>query len=240
MPNNIVIAEGKTTNEAIENGLKKLNVTKNMVNIKVLYTEKKNFFSILAPRVVKVELTLKDEEELAKEKKNTFKNTKKPYVRKELKPVSEELIKKAENDVNIFLSEFLKTIGNEITYKIEKDEFGLKIEIKGNEAGILIGYRGETLYSLQNIISIIANKHSEEKVRVLLDIEDYKEKRENTLRDLAIRLAKTVEKTKKPITLEPMQAYERKIIHSSLQENKRVKTESIGEEPRRRVVISLK
>ena len=240
MPNKTIITEGKTTNEAIENGLKKLNVTKNMVNIKVLDTEKKSFFSILAPRVVKVELTLKDEEKLAKEMEKIQKSTRKPYVKKEIKPVSEELIKKAEADVNIFLSEFLKTIGNKITYKIEKDEFGLKIEIKGNEAGILIGYRGETLYSLQNIISIIANKHSEERVRVLLDIEDYKEKRENTLRDLAIRLAKTVEKTRKPITLEPMQAYERKIIHSSLQDNKRVKTESIGEEPRRRVVISLK
>ena len=240
MPNNTIVAEGKTTNEAIENGLKKLNVTKNMVNIKILDEEKKSFFSILSPRVVKVELTLKNEEDIAREKKNTLKSTSKPHVIKEMKPISEELINKAEEEVNMFLNEFLKTIGNEISYNIKKDKFGLNIDIKGNEAGILIGYRGETLYSLQNIISIIANKHSDEKVRIILDIEGYKEKRENTLKSLAYRLAKTVEKTKKPVTLEPMQAYERKIIHSSLQENKNVKTESIGEEPRRRVVISLK
>ena len=237
MPNNSIIAEGKTTNEAIENGLKELKVNRNMVNIKVLDSEKKSFFSILAPRVVKVELTLKNEEEISKSKGN---NPSKPVIKKEIKPVSSELINKAEEDVNVFLNEFLKSIGDNITYKTQKDEYGLKIEINGSEAGILIGYRGETLYSLQNIISIIANKQVGEKVRVLIDIEGYREKREATLKNLAERLAKTVEKTKKSVTLEPMQAYERKIIHSVLQENPRVKTESIGEEPRRRIVISLK
>ena len=86
----------------------------------------------------------------------------------------------------------------------------------------------------------IANENIDEKIRLWLDIEGYKEKREKTLQDLAIRIAKTVERTKKSTTLEPMQAYERKIIHSALQDSKTVKTESIGEEPRRRVVISLK
>ena len=86
----------------------------------------------------------------------------------------------------------------------------------------------------------MAGKNSEEKIRILLDIGNYKEKREKTLENLALKLAKSVEKTGKPIKLEPMQAYERKIIHSALQESKTVKTESIGEEPRRRVVISLK
>ena len=86
----------------------------------------------------------------------------------------------------------------------------------------------------------MAGKNSEEKIRILLDIGNYKEKREKTLENLALKLAKSVEKTGKPIKLEPMQAYERKIIHSALQESKTVKTESIGEEPRRRIVISLK
>ena len=104
----------------------------------------------------------------------------------------------------------------------------------------LIGYRGETLYAFQNILTAVAGKNIENRVRVILDIEGYKEKREKTLEDLAEKVAKTVIKTRKSVTLEPMQPYERKIIHSKLQDNDKVETKSIGEEPRRRIVISLK
>ena len=233
MPNNSVISEGNTTNEAIENGLKILKVTQDMVNVKVLEAEKKSFFSILAPRVVKVELTLKDEKELKKNKENTF-------IKKEIKEISTEKIELAEQNVNKFLDEFLGKVGNNIKYEVNKTTTGLEVYLKGDEAGFLIGYRGETLYSFQTILSSVANKNIDEKIRIWLDIEGYKEKREKTLQDLAIRIARTVERTKKSTTLEPMQAYERKIIHSALQNSKTVKTESIGEEPRRRVVISLK
>ena len=236
MPKNTIIAEGKTTNEAIENGLKELQVSKNMVNIKVLESaEKRSFFSILAPRVVKVELTLKDDNS-----KEINKDDVKREVKKEKKPVATEKIEKAENDTKAFLDTFLKQIGDDINYTINKDEYGLIVAIEGKQTGMLIGYRGETLYALQTLISSVANKNSDEKIRVLLDIENYKQKREKTLQNLANQIAKKVERTKKAVTLEPMQAYERKIIHSSLQENRKVKTESIGEEPRRRVVISLK
>lgn len=233
MPNNSVISEGNTTNEAIENGLKILKVTQDMVNVKVLETEKKSFFSILAPRVVKVELTLKDEKELKKNKENTF-------IKKEIKEISPEKIELAEQNVNKFLDKFLAKVGSNIKYEVNKTTTGLEVYLKGDEAGFLIGYRGETLYSFQTILSSVANKNIDEKIRIWLDIEGYKEKREKTLHDLAIRIARTVERTKKSTTLEPMQAYERKIIHSALQDSKTVKTESIGEEPRRRVVISLK
>jgi len=236
MPNNSVIAEGNTTNEAIENGLKILKVSKDMVNVKVIETEKKSFFSILAPRVVKVELTLKSEEELSKiqtQQKTTFE-------KKELKEVDADILENAEKDVKVFLDNFLNQIGTNITYIINKNSYGLEIAINGQDAGFLIGYRGETLYALQTVISSVANKHSEQRVRVLLDIEGYKNKREKTLEDLALKIAKTVERTRKSVTLEPMQAYERKIIHAALQTSNTVKTESIGEEPRRRVVISLK
>jgi spoIIIJ-associated protein len=233
MPKNMVISEGKTTNEAIEKGLKILKVSKDDVNIKVLENEdKRSFFSILAPRVVKVELTLKENND---EKVQT-----QTSIKKEKKPVSIEKIEKAEENVKVFLEKFLKQIGENITYKINRNEYGLEIIIEGKAAGNFIGYRGETLYALQSVISAVANKNIDEKVRILLDIENYKEKREKTLENLAIRLAKTVEKTGKEVTLEPMQAYERKIIHSCLQNSSKVKTESIGEEPRRRVVISLK
>lgn len=238
MLNNSVISEGSTTNEAIENGLKILKVSKDMVNVKVLETEKKSFFSILAPRVVKVELTLKDEKELAQISKND--KSKEAYVKKEIKDITPEKLDQAEKNVKTFFEAIINKLGNNINYSIEKKSNGLEISLSGDDAGFLIGYRGETMYAFQSIISTIANKGIDEKIRVWLDIEGYKEKRERTLQDLANRIARTVERTRKAVTLEPMQAYERKIIHSVLQDSKTVKTESIGEEPRRRVVISLK
>ena len=114
------------------------------------------------------------------------------------------------------------------------------MDIHHQNLGYLIGYRGETLYAFQNILSAIAGKGINNKVRVLLDIEGYKAKRERTLEELADKVARTVIKTRKSITLEPMQAYERKIIHSHLQQNHKVETVSIGEEPNRRIVVSLK
>ena len=232
MPNSI-IAEGKTTNEAIENGLKKLGLSKNQVDIKVLENDdKRSFFSILAPRVVKVELT--EKEDIINEKKDS-----EVIVKKELKEVPVESLEKAQQNVLAFLDEFSKSLGTELKYNITQNLYGLDISIDGENIGFLIGYRGETLYAFQSILSTIANKGIENRVRVILDIEGYKEKREKTLEDLAEKIAKTVIKTKRDVTLEPMKAYERKIIHSKLQDNPKVTTKSIGEEPRRRVVISL-
>lgn len=227
--NKSIISEGKTTNEAIENGLKELNVSKDMVDIKVLENEeKRSFFSILTPRIVKVKLTLKNDNE---------DETKR--IKKEVEITQDELVK-AEENVKKFLEEFANKSNIKLEYLIEKDKFGLSIDIKNEDAGFLIGYRGETLYALQNILSSIASKGLENRIRITLDIEGYKEKREKTLEDLAEKIARTVSKTKKSITLEPMQAYERKIIHSKLQNNDLVETRSIGEEPRRRIVVSLK
>lgn len=225
-----IISEGKTTNEAIEKGLKILNVSKNKVDIKVLENEeKRSFFSILTPRVVKVQLTLKDVEEEHK------------IVKKEIN-LSQEEQDIAVKNVEEFLKEFLNKLEKDekIEYSIKADKSGVYVNINDKNLGYLIVYRGETLYALQNVLSAIAGKKIENKVRVFLDIESYRAKREKTLEELAEKISKTVIKTKKSITLEPMQAYERKIIHSKLQNNELVTTKSIGEEPRRRVVISLK
>ena len=225
-----IVAEGKTTNEAIEKGLKELKVTKNMVDIKVLESgEKRSFFSILAPRVVKVKLTVKENEKHENVKKD----------RKEIELSIEEQ-EKAEKNVEKFLKEFLEKTQKDAKYSIEKTSSGLKVNINNENLGFLIGYRGETWYAFQTILSTIASKGTESRVRVVLDIEGYKAKREKALEDLAEKLEKTVIKTKKSVTLEPMQAYERKIIHAKLQNSDKVETRSIGEEPRRRVVISLK
>ena len=113
------------------------------------------------------------------------------------------------------------------------------VNINGENVNHLIGYRGETINALQVLISSIANKKSSAKIRIFVDVAGYKEKRVKTLEDLAEKISKTVERTGKSITLEPMTAYERKIIHTKLQENNKVKTFSKGEEPHRRVVITL-
>lgn len=223
-----IISEGKTTNEAIENGLKQLNVSKKDVNIKVIEEEKRSFFSILTPKVVKVELTVKEEKVRKSQKREQAEIN-----------LSEEDFKKAESNIKAFLDTFIKQVKEELTYKIALKQGIVEVELQGKNAGFLIGYRGETLYAFQSLLTTIANKGVESRVFLRLDIENYKSKREKTLENLAKRTAETVIRTGKTITLEPMQAYERKIIHSALQDNKKICTDSTGVEPRRRIVISL-
>lgn len=219
---NSIISEGKTTNEAIENGLKKLGVTKKDVEIKVLEEEKKSFFDILAPRIVKVELILKEGKKDHREVK-----------------VGEKDIEEAVNKTKDFLNDLKKELGN-IEYAIEIKEDIIYIKIEGEKAADLIGYRGETLESIQNIISAIANKETSARVKIIVDILNYKEKRRNSLEILAKKVEKTVIKSGKPYRLEPMNAYERKIIHTALQESSEVTTNSVGEEPYRRVIVRKK
>lgn len=228
MPKSI-ISEGKTSTEAIEKGLKELKVSRNQVDIKILEEKKKSFFNILEPHVVKVELTLKEKEE----KQTTVKKAK-------IENVSKEDLEKAKKEINTFLSEFLKQIADTITYEISEEENVVHVLITGEESTRLIGYRGESLNSLQTILITIANKGRESNVKVILDIGEYKDARKKTLEDLASKIERTVTKTGKSITLEPMTAYERKIIHTKLQDSKTVKTHSIGENENRRVVISRK
>lgn len=234
---NSVIAEGKTTNEAVENGLKILKVSKNQVDIKVLENEnKKSFFSILTPRVVKVELTIKEnakkQERVNKEENNT-------HVVKEYNSNKEEL-EVAKKDIEEFLRIFIEKLGSKLEYTIKLEENEILVDINGEDCGSLIGYRGETLNAMQTLISSIANKKVKERIKVILDIQNYREKREKNLIELAEKVSKTVLRNGKNITLEPMSPYERKIIHSALQENSRIETYSIGEGDNRRVVIAKK
>ena len=232
-----IISEGKTTNEAIEKGLKELKVSKSMVDIKVLETEgKRSFFDILAPRVVKVELTLK--ENIENEKTNT---TTPKTEKKEERKIDEKGLETAKNNVQEFMNDFLKTVSDKpFNCEIDIVDQNIEINITGEDSGFLIGYRGEVLNSLQTIITSISNKNIDSRIKVILDIEGYRNKRKETLENLAIKVSKTVSKTGKSITLEPMGAYERKVIHTKLQDSKYVTTHSIGEEPNRKVVISKK
>ncbi len=231
-----IIAEGKTSSEAIENGLKELKVSKNMVDIKILENEeKRSFFSILAPRVVKVELTIKENE-----KKNLKEEATNILKREKNSEVSKESLEIAKQKIEEFLKEFFKSLKLEnVNYNIKIENNIIYIDIKDEKVAFLIGYRGETLNSFQNILTSIINNIISEKIKIILDIEGYRLKREKQLEELAEKLSKTVIRNGKMITLEPMSAYERKIIHSKLQENKKVKTYSIGEEPNRKIVIEL-
>jgi len=127
-----------------------------------------------------------------------------------------------------------------IDIKYDEDERTMDIDLSGDEMGILIGKRGQTLDSLQYLTSLVANKGSEKYIRVKMDTENYRKRRKTTLENLAKNIAYKVKRTRKSVTLEPMNPYERRIIHSALQNDKFVCTHSEGEEPYRKVVITLK
>jgi len=139
--------------------------------------------------------------------------------------------------INEFLTRIAGFMDISLTNKIEEKDGRISVNMEGNDMGLLIGYRGETLEALQTILGVVANKGSEEYVRIDLDAENYREKRKETLKNLASKKAYEAVKYNKNITLEPMNAYERRIIHMALQENDKVTTYSIGEEPYRKIVI---
>lgn len=230
------VFEGKTTTEAIEKGLKELKVSKDKVNIKVLESEeKRSFFSILTPRVVKVEMTIKENVEIKHEEPKEVAKIAKvtPKVEYDKEAVKEKMSK--------FLNDFIKLLPSEdLKYEIIIEEDNIKIDITGTDTGYLIGYRGEVLNSLQNIFTNIASRDVNGKVKILLNIDGYREKRKKDLENLADKIARSVVKTRKSITIEPMSAYERKIIHLRLQDSDKVSTHSVGEEPYRKIVVSLK
>ncbi|MDK2967094.1 MULTISPECIES: RNA-binding cell elongation regulator Jag/EloR [Lacrimispora] len=141
-----------------------------------------------------------------------------------------------------FLSDVFGAMDLTVSLETEFDEGEreLSINMSGDDMGILIGKRGQTLDSLQYLVSLVVNKESEDYIRVKLDTENYRERRKETLETLAKNIAYKVKRTRRPVSLEPMNPYERRIIHSALQNDKFVVTRSDGEEPFRHVVISLK
>ena len=176
--------------------------------------------------------------EIKKEQKKEAKPEEKtePRHETELAKVEDATIKECET----FLQNVLRAMHMEVELCSKVDEEGaLSIEMKGDNMGILIGKRGQTLDSLQYLTNRVANKMQAGYVRVKLDTEDYRERRKETLENLARNIAHKVKRTRKPVTLEPMNPYERRIIHSALQGDKNVTTHSEGEEPYRRVVVTL-
>lgn len=202
-----IVSTGRTVQEAIDNGLKELNVDRDRVETSVLEVPQKGFLGILGSKLAKVEITVKEDvEQIAKD----------------------------------FLGKILGQMHIEADIETKLEDDVLHIEIQGKNMGIIIGRRGETLDALQYLTSLTINKGKDQYTRVVLDTENYRSKREKTLQQLAERLARKVERTNKKVMLEPMNPYERRIIHSHLQDHPKVSTYSEGEDPYRKVVISLK
>ncbi len=156
---------------------------------------------------------------------------------------SAKVLVKEKNIIQNRASRFLNSIFENMNLKVniffEESGSALKINLEGEDMGMLIGRRGETLDSLQYLISLVVNKGDSEFIRISLDTENYRKKREQTLINLAGKLSDRVLKYRRSITLEPMSANERRIIHATLQNNKMVNTYSVGDEPNRKVVIAF-
>ncbi|WP_418746406.1 RNA-binding cell elongation regulator Jag/EloR [Frisingicoccus sp.] len=146
------------------------------------------------------------------------------------------------DDTYEFLNKLFAAMNMEVKSEIDYNEENrtMNIDFSGDEMGILIGKRGQTLDSLQYLISLVVNKESDAYIKVKVDTEDYRERRKQTLENLAKNLSYKVKRTRRPVTLEPMNPYERRIIHSALQNDRYVETHSEGDEPYRKVVITLK
>lgn len=147
-----------------------------------------------------------------------------------------------ENTTKKFLTDVFAAMGINALAEVNYDQENSTVEVNidGDEMGVLIGKRGQTLDSLQYLVSLVVNKNSENYIKVKLDTENYRERRKETLENLAKNIAYKVKRTRKPVSLEPMNPYERRIIHSALQNDKYVETYSEGEEPYRKVVINIK
>ncbi|WP_102399233.1 RNA-binding cell elongation regulator Jag/EloR [Haloimpatiens massiliensis] len=199
---------GKSVEEAIQSGLKQLNLTEDKVEVEILEEGSKGLFGFIGAKSAKVKLT-----------------EKKDYT----------------EEARGFLRKVLNSMDIKSEIRIKEEGSALKINLSGPNMGIIIGHRGETLDSLQYLVSLAVNKDNDQPYkRIILDTENYRYKREQTLKKLAEKMAYKVKQKGRCVKLEPMNPYERRVIHSALQSDSEIKTYSEGQEPYRRVVIDLK
>ena len=250
----IITVSKKTVEEAITEACIQLGLASTDVEVEVIEKGSAGFLGIGAKQAVIKAWKKQEKKEVKKEAKKVVEEPKKEKVKEEAIPVVEESNEEvAETEEKLaevepqtkeacekFLTDVLKTMGMEVTLTSEIDEDGsLSINMEGDNMGILIGKRGQTLDSLQYLTNRVANKMQDGYVRVKLDTENYRQRRKETLENLAKNIAHKVKRTKRSVSLEPMNPYERRIIHSALQADKYVSTHSEGEEPYRRVVVTL-
>ena len=242
---------GKDVETATALALDELKCSKDEVKITVLEEPSRGFLGIgskLAKvRVEKIEVSENDKTEEIEVTEEVKETVTEETVENETSEVTSKKLIRPDNMKEIdehpalsFLKETTEKMGLELSFKAYADDNNVFIDIAGKDAGTIIGKRGQTLDAIQYLTSLAVNKKSEDYVRVVLDAENYRSKREKTLERLAHRLADKVVRTKRSVKLEPMNPYERMVIHAALVNSPKVKTRSEGEEPYRRVVIELK
>ncbi len=259
---NYVIKTGKSVDEAVREALNELNVTREDANIEVLEEGQKGFLGLIGSKDATVKVSKKTDdtksilneifsENIEPEKSQEDVYESEPEIENNVFHDESEVIEKTDRTeeidedqiivetANEFMTKILDTFELQNEMKVVLEDDNLKVNVLGdeNKLGILIGKRGVTLDSIQYILSLIVNKKSSRYIRVTLDTSGYREKRKKTLEELAKKLANKVIKSGRPVRLEPMNTYERKIIHTSLQDFEGVITHSEGKDPFRKVVI---
>lgn len=233
----------KTVSDALTEASVSLQVPSSMVEYEVL-EEQKNGLLGLFSKPAKIRARIKVEEKTIETKQVSPVKKEKVFTPK--KEVFEKNKSKSDTPVETIVKKFLQEVFEAMNIKAaistvyEEEEGIVNINIEGDDMGILIGKRGQTLDSLQYLTSLVLNKETSSYLKVKLDTENYRERRRETLENLAKNISYKVKRTKHSVSLEPMNPYERRIIHSALQNDKFVDTHSEGEEPYRRVVITLK
>ncbi len=258
---------GRDVDEAVRLALDDLKVSIDEVNVTVLEEPSRGFFGIGSKlALVRVEKKPKEVEikpepvvevpkeepvpEIQVKEKARIKQEKAPKEKKQKKTEKHEAITKKESEEELqvledhqaltFLREMIKEMGLNVDVTGKMGKEAIYLDIQGKDSGTVIGKRGQTLDAIQYLVSLVVNKDQNKYVRVVVDAENYRAKRERTLEALAYRLANKVWKSKRSVKLEPMNPYERKVIHATLQNHPHVTTRSEGEDPYRRVIIELK
>ena len=203
---------GKTVEEAIRKGLETIKVSREDVKILVIDEPSNGMLGILSSKMAKVRLTVE-------------------------KKVDDEQVGKTVEKANEILGKIFEITGDSSTFEVTAEDGKVLVKIASEGSAHLIGYKGKTIEAIQSTINSILQKEEEEYAKVFVEVNDYKVKKEERLKELARKMARNAVKFGRDVRLEPMSAYERMIIHTELANRTDVKTESYGEEPRRRVVI---
>lgn len=245
------IAKGKTIDEAIEAAALELGVDRDDMSVEIIDTPFRGFLGI-GSTPAKIKATVGEDDEILEEikpakkvEKTVKKHEKKNKPAKKAEPkveaVTEEEAKElteVEAQAKDFVDNLIKLMGiNDYKMNVTSSGKTIKISVNGKNMGTLIGKRGDTMYAIQYLTSLAVNKEDGQFARIEFDVENYRAKRTAALEKLAVRMAEKVVKNKKNMTLECMQAYERRVIHATLQDFKGVSTRSVGEEPFRKVII---
>lgn len=256
----------KTVEEAVEKALQEFKTTRENVEVYVVEEGSKGIFG-LGAKDAKVRVSFDEEkienvkisisaEDITEAKKPTpMKNIEKPVAKKEENkkdeiPEDEESVKRPERkstysaeaveQARVYVQDVVTKMGTSCTVSAVDGE--AKLILSGDDVGVVIGRRGDTIDAIQYLVNLYVNKdrHGDDYCRITVDTENYRARREETLKKLANSMANKAVKYRKDMSLEPMNPYERRIIHSALQDHKYVKTKSVGEEPNRRIVVTLK